>query len=880
MRCSRSGAALRIGRALLLLTFAGCAIPALAPARAAAQALDFLEAERHVPGIDGLDGAAAVAVAPGGLHAYVASGGDDAVSVLQRNPVTLAYTWLGRVRQGEDGVDGLEEPRSVAVSPDGAHVYVGAGDAIAIFARSAANGALGFVGVVRDGVAAVDGLAYVTKLALSPDGAHLYATSLGDNAVSVFARNAITGELTLVEVEQDGVAGVDGLASAGDVVVSPDGANVYVASAGDDAIAIFSRNAVSGVLTYAGMVQDGVGGVNGLAGVSGLAIEPNGGFLYGAGYGDDAIAIFLRFGDALLFVQAETDLGGSGRHPSEVAVSEDGAHVYVTLGSFASSDALAAYSRSATFGTLTLLEVEVDGVGGAVLDLPGALVVSGTRVLVPTGVGDTLSVFSRNGSGLLAPFQTLVDAAGTDGIESLVVSPDGAHAYAALYSDDAVAWFLRDAVTGGLAFGGVVRDGVGGATGLDAATGVATSPAGDHVYAVAALDDAISVFARSAATGALTPLQTLVDGAGGVDGLDFVRAVTVSPDGAFVYAGSDFDNSVAVFARSEATGLLTYQGRVRDGVDGVDGLYSVRALAVSPDGAHLYAAGGFDDAVAAFVRNPATGLLTYVGQVKDGVGNVDGLDAPEALSLSPDGKHLYVASLSDDAVAVFARDAATGALGFVEVERDGVGGADGLDGASSVRVSPDGALVVVSGRFEDAVQVFARDGASGALAPIQVVRDGAGGVDGLDGVAPLAFAPGGEQLYAGGSLDRALVAFGVTPPADADLDGVIDASDNCPFAANADQADVGGIGTGSAPDGIGDACQCGDVNGDGRVTVGDAVIVQRASLVPPAAVMAHPERCNVGGAAICNTADSVILRRGLLLPPTATIAQACAPALP
>ena len=116
--------------------------------------------------------------------------------------------------------------------------------------------------------------------------------------------------------------------------------------------------------------------------------------------------------------------------------------------------------------------------------------------------------------------------------------------------------------------------------------------------------------------------------------------------------------------------------------------------------------------------------------------------------------------------------------------------------------------------------------------------------------------------------------------ADTDGDGVGDACDDCPFTANPDQSDVGGAGTGSAPDGIGDACQCGDVNGDGRVTLADAVIVQRSLLSPPTASLASPELCDVGGSAGCTLADAVVIRRALLAPPTATIQQACAPAKP
>jgi glucose/arabinose dehydrogenase len=104
--------------------------------------------------------------------------------------------------------------------------------------------------------------------------------------------------------------------------------------------------------------------------------------------------------------------------------------------------------------------------------------------------------------------------------------------------------------------------------------------------------------------------------------------------------------------------------------------------------------------------------------------------------------------------------------------------------------------------------------------------------------------------------------------------------DNCPFASNPGQEDTAGIGSGSAPDGIGDECQCGDVSGDGVVSSADSVIILRSQLVPPTAVMSRPDLCDVGGSVGCAGADSVIVLRAQLVPPTATIQQVCAPANP
>lgn len=115
---------------------------------------------------------------------------------------------------------------------------------------------------------------------------------------------------------------------------------------------------------------------------------------------------------------------------------------------------------------------------------------------------------------------------------------------------------------------------------------------------------------------------------------------------------------------------------------------------------------------------------------------------------------------------------------------------------------------------------------------------------------------------------------------DTDGDGVGDACDNCLHAANANQNDRGGIGTNAPPDGIGDACQCGDVTGDGRITIADAITIQRASLVPPTVTLAQPDHCDVGGFTGCSVGDAAIVRRALLVPATAAIQQLCLAANP
>ena len=69
---------------------------------------------------------------------------------------------------------------------------------------------------------------------------------------------------------KDGVDGVDGLDGASSVTLSSDGTHVYVTTHNDDVVSWYERNASTGALTYGGMLQDGVNGVDGLNGARAL----------------------------------------------------------------------------------------------------------------------------------------------------------------------------------------------------------------------------------------------------------------------------------------------------------------------------------------------------------------------------------------------------------------------------------------------------------------------------------------------------------------------------------------------------------------------------------------------------------------------------------
>lgn len=391
------------------------------------------------------------------------------------------------------------------------------------------------------------------------------------------------------------------------VAISPGGRNVYVVSSRSDAIAIFKRDAASGRLTQrsgrAGCIA--AGGVKGCARASGL------------------------------------------RLPNSVAVSPDGRNVYATA---LTSDAVVVLRRNRSTGALTQATDGSGCVAGAAL----------------TGC--------TTGRAL-------------DGPDVVAVSPDGENVYVASFFGDAIAVFARDGSTGALtqptdASGCLVATPTSGCTtvlALSAPEGMAISGDGDDVYVASAVGNALLVLARDPTTGALTQAT---DGSGcivnsplagcttGVQ-LAGANAVTVSADDDSVYATSLLSNSLTSFARTAGSGQLAQLPGTSAcaiyllavGCSLARALEAPEGLAVSPDGANVYAAAFASGVIDVFNRNTTSGALI---QKPRRAGCVTTKKLPDctrgralrnvsSLAVSPDGRFLYSAAFGSDSVGVFKR---------------------------------------------------------------------------------------------------------------------------------------------------------------------------------------------------------------------------------
>ena len=106
----------------------------------------------------------------------------------------------------------------------------------------------------------------------------------------------------------------------------------------------------------------------------------------------------------------------------------------------------------------------------------------------------------------------------------------------------------------------------------------------------------------------------------------------MSNDERFLYVGSGND-SIAIFARDTITGQLTFVDSIRNGAQGIQGLDGLSSLVMSGDDDYLFAAGADADTIAVFTRDTGSGKIRFVQRVRNGSAGVVGLNNPTDLNI-------------------------------------------------------------------------------------------------------------------------------------------------------------------------------------------------------------------------------------------------------
>ena len=131
-------------------------------------------------------------------------------------------------------------------------------------------------------------------------------------------------------------------------------------------------------------------------------------------------------------------------------------------------------------------------------------------------------------------------------------------------------------------------------------------PNGRWLYSIQEEGSTVVLFDYDAATGGLSPRQTISTLPSGFAGTNFCSEILVSADGRFLYAGNRLHDSVAIFSIGP-DGRLMYIGD-----EWTRGDYP-RSFSLDPSGQFLVCCNQRADHVAVFRVNRQTGSLTFTG---------------------------------------------------------------------------------------------------------------------------------------------------------------------------------------------------------------------------------------------------------------------------
>jgi DNA-binding beta-propeller fold protein YncE len=330
---------------------------------------------------NGLSFAYQIEVSPNGKNAYsVAVDGD--LTEYSRNPAngdlaaigcfsSFSKTEPACAEHAEMEVAAVESPAAIAISPDGASVYVVAqkSNDIVEFGRNPESGLLTKIGCITHESTSTEcattgakGINLPYGVTVSPDGENVYVTGYADESVAEFKRNTETGVLTQLAAPNNCLSdtslsecgtttGVIGLKEAIGIAVSPDGKDIYVAAgarSGTGDIAAFERGAEGALTQLPGeeaCISETVAGCEVgqyIQGSEDLAVSPEGANVYANSYSTNAVIELKRTGTGALeqlaspneCVSSKTLTGcqeakGIGATVG-IAVSPDGKNLYAS----------------------------------------------------------------------------------------------------------------------------------------------------------------------------------------------------------------------------------------------------------------------------------------------------------------------------------------------------------------------------------------------------------------------------------------------------------------------------------------------------------------------------------------------------------------------
>ena len=349
------------------------------------------------------------------------------------------------LKDGINGVDGLDNPRNTTVSMSANKVFVTSGDdnSLAVFTIGK-NFKLTFEQIFKNSANEITGLEGATGVATLDGGQQIIVSGFYDGALSVFSRDnnsyylaqTIGDRLNYERVfaSKEPLEPVDtlGLLGAWDLATTPDEKQLFVASYMSNAVSIFDI-APEGKITLNHIIKNTSPFAGDLGKPVSVVLSPRNDNLFVLGFETHQLTVLERETSGRFSTRQVLSTGADGPsqclNPQKLLVSPGGNYLYVAC---AGSDALAVFTQAedGTFGFLqkiasTDLNGGLEGAGSLALSTDG-------RYLYAAGeAGRGLFLFETQTDGRLRladryPAKPDADDEFT-GISSLHLTTDNQH---------------------------------------------------------------------------------------------------------------------------------------------------------------------------------------------------------------------------------------------------------------------------------------------------------------------------------------------------------------------------------------------------------------------------------------------------------------------
>lgn len=371
-----------------------------------------------------------------------------------------------------------------------------------------------------------------------------------------------TKSLTLLQILQDDMNGVDGLGNPRSVKVLPDNSKMLVSSGDDNAFAVFNADANFN-LTFSQVFKNNSNGINGLEGASGVTFLDKGKRAVVSGFYDGALTLFTK-----------------NQHGYELTTSISDKLSYDRV--FDSPDPIGQLDQLSLLGAWEVIHSQDE-----------------KQLFVASYMSDAVAIFELGNEPIITLSQAIksakpfapslgkpIDLALSPSNDVLYVLGYEGNQLTVLKHDDENRWQAKQVVKEDDAKGLMLKN----------PQKILVSPTGQFVYVASAGSSAISVFHKGE-QGELAFIQSITNKEVGGSGLEGASSLALSSDGKRLYAAGELGAGLFIFDVA-LDGKLNFVGKIT-AVDG-EALKKIASLTLTPDNHYLLVATGKDNALWVF----------------------------------------------------------------------------------------------------------------------------------------------------------------------------------------------------------------------------------------------------------------------------------------